>query len=871
MGIVYLALAQGPAGFAKLKVIKRLRPDLGGEPTAVQMFLEEGRLSARLNHPNVVQTNEVGFDGRHYFLEMEYLEGQAFSALTRRAARSATGGVLPLPIAAYVLAQTLAGLHYAHELTDHDGSPLAVVHRDVSPHNVFVTYDGLVKVLDFGIAKAAGSSSETKTGFVKGKVTYMAPEQVARQPLDRRVDVFAVGVMLWEALAGKRLWGDLDDFEIFLKLRSEAIPSPATMSPDAPEPLVRICMRALAREPDGRYATATEMQRELEAWLESGSRVGGRELSECVSTLFAEERKATKAEIEAQMKAAPTTESAVGVPVLRPEMPVSVITGSGMGAASTTLGEGTRVRQERQIRGLRTIALMSLGIAVVASGAAGIVALRNKRAKAVAAPLTEAAAPVAKACSNRACSEAHGGEAWVCRASDHACVPVASEDCKAMYEPRDLLSDDAVWLGAIFPMTGPDGDDWGKMNMDGVDFARSEIAQATAPLRKADGSSGARPIALVGCNDVADPVRAARHLVEDVGVPAVIGFGAAEEVVSVASNVLIPAGVLTVASMTPSPVITRIPQPSDVPRMVWRTTFATDAIAEAAALMVHESLEPRAHRAPTRVSLVHREGPAADSFAGTFYRRLIFNGRAAVDNGRDYQEVTVGPRTLEEGRRVGKLVGDAQPSIVFLVSWTENVETIVQTIEDSAAPDRRPIYVIPNDGTELLKGFIGRSADRRHRVFGISSLSSALPNARFVIRYNQARNAQVTRSINPGVSYDAFYLLAYAAFALPPGANVTGRTLADAFGRLVPPGTALEAGPASVLDAVSTLAATGRVDLDGTQGPLDFDLKTGEALSDLSLLCPAVGDGGRASGADVESGVVYRAKSRRVEGSVRCP
>ena len=274
MGVVYLAMAQGPGGFAKLKVIKRLRPDLGGEPAAVQMFLEEGRLSARLNHPNVVQTNEVGFDGKHYFLEMEYLEGQALSALTRRAAAS---GGLPIPTAVYVLAQTLAGLHYAHELRDHDGNALRVVHRDVSPHNVFVTYDGQVKVLDFGIAKAAGSSTETKTGFVKGKVTYMAPEQVARKALDRRVDVFGVGVMLWEAIARGRMWGDLDDFEIFLKLRSETIPSPRSVRPDVPDRLEAICMRALARDPNERYATAAEMQHALEEWLDAaGARVGGR-------------------------------------------------------------------------------------------------------------------------------------------------------------------------------------------------------------------------------------------------------------------------------------------------------------------------------------------------------------------------------------------------------------------------------------------------------------------------------------------------------------------------------------------------------------------------------------------------------------------
>src|SRR5215469_16235440 len=138
MGVVYLALAVGPGGFAKLKVVKRLRAELAEEPRARQMFLDEARLAARLLHPNVVQTNEVGFDGKHYFLEMEYLEGQSLDALQRRAA--VTGATVPLPVAIWILVQTLAGLHHAHELADLDGQPLHVVHRDVSPHNVMITY-----------------------------------------------------------------------------------------------------------------------------------------------------------------------------------------------------------------------------------------------------------------------------------------------------------------------------------------------------------------------------------------------------------------------------------------------------------------------------------------------------------------------------------------------------------------------------------------------------------------------------------------------------------------------------------------------------------------------------------------------------------
>jgi tetratricopeptide (TPR) repeat protein len=353
MGVVYLALARGPGGFAKLKVIKRLHPDLADEPAAVRMFLEEGRLAARLHHPNVVQTSEAGFDGKHYFLEMEYLEGRSYNVLVRSAARR--GGV-SLETHIYVLTQALAGLHYAHEVVDHDGTPLHIVHRDVSPHNVFVTYDGEVKLLDFGIAKAAGSSSETRTGFLKGKLTYMAPEQAAKGPLDRRADLFAVGVILWEVLTGQRLWGDLDDFEILHKLRLETAPSPRALRADVPAPLDAVCSRALARDPADRFSTAAEMQEALEAWLATtGPRVGPAELARCMVELFGEDREASRAEIAEAVRALPVTGSA-------PALPASAAASHpAPGGTGTTRAE----HPTREVRTLRAMALLVIAMMLV--------------------------------------------------------------------------------------------------------------------------------------------------------------------------------------------------------------------------------------------------------------------------------------------------------------------------------------------------------------------------------------------------------------------------------------------------------------------------------------------------------------------------
>jgi serine/threonine protein kinase len=231
MATVYLATASGPGGFTKLVVIKELKPELAEEADFRSMFLEEARLAARLNHPNIVQTFEVVDDENVQFIVMEYLEGQSLRGL-----RGKVGALGDAMVAgqARIVADMLAGLHAAHELTDFDGQPLRVVHRDVSPHNVFVTYDGEVKLVDFGIAKAVDSSARTSTGAVKGKLAYMPPEQAFGLGVDRRADVFAAGVVLWEAATGKRLWEGLTEPGVLHRLSKGEIPRVRDVAPNAP-------------------------------------------------------------------------------------------------------------------------------------------------------------------------------------------------------------------------------------------------------------------------------------------------------------------------------------------------------------------------------------------------------------------------------------------------------------------------------------------------------------------------------------------------------------------------------------------------------------------------------------------------------------
>ena len=306
MATVMLAVIRGPAGFNKLQVIKILLEDLASEEDFLTMFLEEARLSARLNHPNVAQTNEVGCENGKYFIAMEYLEGHSFEEIFRYG-ENREG--MPLAIGLYILIHALAGLHYAHELTDFQDNPLSVVHRDVSPQNIFVTYDGQVKVVDFGIAKAANSKIETQSGVIKGKVAYMAREQLGGEMVvDRRADLFAVGAVLWRLLAGQRLWRGLGDFEIFRRLINNEVPAPSSVKEGIDPELEALCMKALSFEPDERYPTAADFQATLERYVEkSGARASGREVGEYVRTAFATRRAKIKSAIESRLNEAVET------------------------------------------------------------------------------------------------------------------------------------------------------------------------------------------------------------------------------------------------------------------------------------------------------------------------------------------------------------------------------------------------------------------------------------------------------------------------------------------------------------------------------------------------------------------------------------
>ena len=262
MAEIFLARASGIEGFEKLVVVKRILPTLAASDDFVRMFLDEARLAAQLHHPNIAQVYDIGLDGGAHFFVMEYVDGHDLRAVLNASTQS---GGLPLEHALAIVAAVAAGLHYAHEHRGPDGEPLGIVHRDVSPSNVLVTYDGAVKLVDFGIAKAR-TRAETRDGALKGKIRYMSPEQCRGEALDRRSDIFSLGLLLYELTAGSRAFDEELEYELVTLVAAGSVPPPSARVRTYPEDLEAIVMKALRPNPSERYATAEEMQLELERY-----------------------------------------------------------------------------------------------------------------------------------------------------------------------------------------------------------------------------------------------------------------------------------------------------------------------------------------------------------------------------------------------------------------------------------------------------------------------------------------------------------------------------------------------------------------------------------------------------------------------------
>ena len=290
MGRLYIAERRGIQGFVKIVALKRIQPHLADSKQLREMFLNEARIAARLEHPNIVATYELGEVDGNYFISMEYLPGEDLSAIIS----GCQDGRMPIEIAAALTQQAAQGLHYAHEARDGHGKSIGLVHRDVSPRNIFVTYHGVVKLLDFGVVRGP-EKQKSIPGVFKGKYGYCAPEQIEGGAIDRRTDVFCLGIALWESLTGARLFDASNDAATIDAVRSRPIEPPSALRAEIPAEIDAITLRALARDPEKRFRTAHDMSEELDRYLLGhDSRPTSKIVGRWMESIFGSERATLK-------------------------------------------------------------------------------------------------------------------------------------------------------------------------------------------------------------------------------------------------------------------------------------------------------------------------------------------------------------------------------------------------------------------------------------------------------------------------------------------------------------------------------------------------------------------------------------------------
>jgi len=374
MATVHIGRLLGPVGFARTIAIKRLHPQYAKDPEFVSMFLDEARLAARIQHPNVCATLDVVATQGELFLVMEYLQGETLSRMLR-AVRN-RGEVIDPHIAVSVSAQTLHGLHAAHEAKSERGEALNIVHRDISPQNILVGRDGVAKILDFGVAKAAGRFHTTREGNVKGKLPYMSPEQLRGQAVDRQTDVYAAAVCLWETLTGRKLFKGDNEGSVLEQVLFGAIDPPSRWVPDVPAPLDALVMRGLERDKTKRFATAREFALALERAVAPALASDIGDWVEVVAGHVLNERAERIAEIESVTDSVPAmglTEVMSGLDGPSAAVPAApssgLIGGSSSQVSSISVAASERASMMGPGRNWRTVAAAAVLVLLTVVGA----------------------------------------------------------------------------------------------------------------------------------------------------------------------------------------------------------------------------------------------------------------------------------------------------------------------------------------------------------------------------------------------------------------------------------------------------------------------------------------------------------------------
>ena len=494
---------------------------------------------------------------------------------------------------------------------------------------------------------------------------------------------------------------------------------------------------------------------------------------------------------------------------------------------------------------------------------------------------------VAAVCTtNKECQDAHptpgaATDPWICRHADHKCGQLLSVDCKAVLaDPSDVTSDETVWLGTLLPIIGPDSS-IGIPNQNGVELARRDFATAVNGLPPAIANQPRRPIAFVACNDADDPVRAATHLADDVKVPAIVGPAFSGVAIKVATEVTIPKKVLIISASATSPFITKLADDN----LVWRTAPPDTVQAAAITQLMTSKLEPDLRASPggvlgatdtLRLAIVHKGDAYGTGLADALFETINYNKKSAAGNGAAFKSIDYGDPTTPDAEARYKAAVDAllayQPHVVIVIGTSEGVTKVFAPLETNwpGTAAFRPRYIL-TDGAEIPEVWpiVGTNADLRHRILGTVPGTTADLYDVFVNHYKGKITDGSTPDQYTAAAYDAAYVLAYGVVAI--GATpLSGPNLVGGLQKLVPPGKRIDVGAEAMNDAFAELLAGRNIDFNGASGPLDFDITTGEAESDIQIWCVDVDGTGKAN-AFKNSKEFYNATTRKLEGTIDCP
>jgi len=814
MGRVYRAFDPRLGRRVALKVLVAGDARDPARVDAAARMQREARAAAAFSHPNVVAIYDVGeFDGAP-FIAMELVSGTTFRAVVGDA------GVSDIQKLAWLL-DVARGLGAAHRA--------GLVHRDIKPENVMITTDGVLKILDFGIARrsdgaslettgptlAAQVPSITAEGLMIGTPQYMAPEQLRGDALDGRADQFAWGVMAWQVLAGRLPWPAGGGAQLITSVLTLQVPALNEVHPATDRRTAEAIARSLSKRREDRFET-------MEALL---SAIGGAH-----------------------------------------ETPIVVRSSPDMGLESRTKQGLASTRPPAlaiRARGSRTARVaVAAGIVVCASVVAMFMARRPHGPSAAAVSTSDASAR--SACATNAECALRNGKPSLCRKDDGACVALEPEECKAFAEPADLTSDDTVWIGG---MIGKAALPWSPGTR-AFDLARREISHAGG-LPPLHGSDRRRPLGIIVCRSIPDELAAAKRL-GDLRVPVVVG--AVRAVESIAS-VFLPHDIAVITT-SPDERLTRVQPPEARPRLVWRGYLAGSGLGDAVGSFVTESvsgaLGPSGKPAvDARVEIVTSAHQVDAQLTDAVISALTIGGRSAGELSDVIRETVIDAASTEPSVADSETIARFAPSAI--VMRTDYSPAWLERLEASWPRARpKPIYVFFTSlDAPALAPFVGRDASRRRRFFAVDTPANTEGNVKFAMRFNATYgpDATTTPGTAPSVEYDPVYVAALAIVAAGDR-PLTGHAVADGIARLVPPGPTIGVGSAHLYEAFDALSRGERIDLAGAGTPLDFDVATGESSPRTVVYCLKETPTGLDA---IESGVSYEIKSKSLTGMLRCP